>query len=882
MKTTFDLAEVAHLPSPEDNCAVAKRLLEPDTSIRIQNTVWRLDYAVLEGHRFAVRPIAKNQPLLSWGLPFGYALTHINSGNYVSNQGTLQELLRRQLPFPLPSIPNFRDHYQPYLLDESAFKPGQQVAPCGKPRAFQGYFRGDARGAGTRNYILILATNSKVGSYARTLARQMLESSGTPNGLDGIVAVAHTEAGSPKKPNNLLHVLRTLAGFAVHPNVAAVLILDEGSDWVDNQVLREYMIENRYPIDQVLHSYLTVGADFEKSMERGRRIIDSWMVPASRELRAPQPLARLKVALQCGGSDSFSGISSNPLLAHVAKNLLEHGGSANLAETNELVGAEAYILSNVSDLKTAYQFLFKIQEFKQMMKWHGHTPEQNPSGGNQLRGLYNIALKSIGAAQKRHPDVRLDYVIEYAEQMTQPGYYFMNSPGNDLESVAGQVASGANIVFFSTGNGSVTNFPFVPTIKVMSTSGRYQLLRNDMDIDAGAYLAGVPLEKLSQDMFDLTIKVASCALSKGEKAEHSQVSIWRNWQQTASESSIDIQQAQEPNGLPIELPSVPEPELRFTRIKRGEQVGLLLPNSLCSSEVARMLTERLNQITPELSISKAVSLSHTEGCGAVRGPSQDLLVNTLIGYMTHPMVKSCVMLEHGCENIHHQYLRRELLRRNISPEQFGWVSIQLDGGIEKAAKKTEEWFKILSPEFVNKRPFSVGILTCGALPTDVAQTLAELTRILVGSQVTVITPPDGHYGSSSNYFEALGVSQGSTASLRYGEQATKPGFHVMEVPSDHWVEIITGLGAAGAEALLAYVEEGGLQGHPFVPLILFSTPSDHEKQGVDLVLTEPQSAWSEKLLAIIELTLTGQYIPYTLRTGNTDSQIPRGPWGFSV
>src|SRR6185295_12214230 len=131
------------------------------------------------------------------------------------------------------------------------------------------------------------------------------------------------------------------------------------------------------------------------------------------------------------------------------------------------------------------------------------------SGGNMYRGLYNIALKSIGAARKKDPAVRLDYVIEYGQRMEQPGFCFMDSPGNDLESVAGQVAAGCNMIFFTTGNGSITNFPFVPTLKVVTTTKRYQLMPHEMDVNAGAYLDGTSMAELAQQMLDLTVEVAS-------------------------------------------------------------------------------------------------------------------------------------------------------------------------------------------------------------------------------------------------------------------------------------------------------------------------------------------------------------------------------------
>ena len=241
-----------------------------------------------------------------------------------------------------------------------------------------------------------------------------------------------------------------------------------------------------------------------------------------------------KIALQCGGSDAFSGISANPLLGWLAHELIKYGGSAVLAETDELIGAEPYILQKVRDLETARKFLSLIDKYKEWASWHGANAEGNPSGGNKYRGLYNIALKSIGAARKKDPETRLDYAIDYAERMQDNGFYFMDSPGNDLESIAGQVASGCNLIFFTTGNGSITNFPFVPTVKVVTTTERYNLLSKDMDVNAGKYLDGMSMDELGKDTFELTLRVASGQLTVGEKAGHSQVQIWRDWQQTDS------------------------------------------------------------------------------------------------------------------------------------------------------------------------------------------------------------------------------------------------------------------------------------------------------------------------------------------------------------
>ena len=327
-----------------------------------------------------------------------------------------------------------------------------------------------------------------------------------------------------------------------------------------------------------------------------------WLDEVNATPRTAESLAHLKIALQCGGSDAFSGISGNPLASWVAREVIRYGGAANLAETDELIGAEPYVLQKVSNIATAQKYLDAIERFKERVAWHGHSAEGNPSGGNKFRGLYNIVLKSIGAAMKRHPDVRLDHVIDLRRTHGQPRLLlFMDSPGNDLESIAGQVASGSNMIFFVTGNGSITNFPFVPTIKFVTTSRRYRLLARDMDVNAGEYLDGTDMDEVGTRTLDLTVNVASGELSVGERAGHAQTQIWRNWQQTDSSQLDALMQAAKPAGanIPINTDDAVKTDIDFPAILTpngpvADQIGLILPTSLCSGQIAAMIAHQFN------------------------------------------------------------------------------------------------------------------------------------------------------------------------------------------------------------------------------------------------------------------------------------------------
>lgn len=895
---SFQLREIGRIPAPEDNLAIAIRRLEKGTRVTYEGAGFHLRHTVLEGHRFAIHPIKAGQSLLSWRLPFGLAIRDIAPGDYACNASILAILRDRSIDFQLPGEPNFQDHIEPYRMDESRFRPGEQVPLDSHRRSFLGYPRGGNRGVGTRNCIVLLGTTSRTASYVKQLESRLKALSGQVQNIDGIVAIAHTEGGGSERPNNLDLLLRTLAGFMVNPNVGAVLAVDYGSEPVTNAMLLEYLEENGYPINDVPHEFLTLRGGFQANLDRGETVVRGWLERVGENARTEVPAAQLKIGLQCGGSDAFSGISSNPLLSWVAKEIVRQGGIANLAETDELIGAESYVLKNVRDLETARRFLATIERFKELASWHGSSAEGNPSGGNKFRGLYNIVLKSIGAANKLHPDVRLDYVIEYGERMLEPGFCFMDSPGNDLESVAGQIAAGANMIFFTTGNGSITNFPYVPTIKIMNTTRRYELLSREMDVNAGAYLDGTPMEVLGKDMFDLALEVASGKRSKGELAGHAQTSIWRNWRQTDRSRLETLLSAPLPPGrsLPIAVSGSPPAASFEAFCSNGhtvtDQIGLILPTSLCSGQIARMSADRLNQLgvgRPHL--SRFVSLVHTEGCGVSGGTTEVLYSRTMMGYLTHPLVKFALLLEHGCEKTHNDFMKHQAEQLGLDLSRFGFASVQLDGGIERVVQKIEDWFRAAisdSPasqvEKAGLGQLRLGLLASGPLSSDVAQSFASLTGWIVGAGGTVVVPHNSPLLAAPTYVDATLGSCSLEPSLAYGQKATETGFHIMETPTDHWVETLTGIGATGVEILLAHLGEQPMQGHPLVPMLQVSAESAVRPYSadLDLVLGGNPALWAEKMLQQVLDVASRRYLPKVLSLGNSDFQMTRGLLGVSM
>eukprot|EP01116_Phalansterium_solitarium_P021906 TRINITY_DN7030_c0_g1_i1.p1 TRINITY_DN7030_c0_g1~~TRINITY_DN7030_c0_g1_i1.p1 ORF type:complete len:963 (-),score=398.81 TRINITY_DN7030_c0_g1_i1:530-3418(-) len=928
-------ADVAVLPEEGDNCAIARAVIPSGTLLRVVpgSKPFRINHTILEGHRFAITDVAPGERVLSWGLPFGVATRHIAPGNYLANEKVLVTLRARHVT-DLPAEPNFDDLILSAELDEANFVPAPQV-PLAAEHAtatFQGFSRPEGRGVGTRNYIVVIGSTSVSAGFVKELEARVKSSGlagGFPN-VDGVVAVAHTEGGGTERPHNFDLLCRTLTAFMVHPNVAAAVVVDYGSEAVTNDDLRAFAAQHSVPLDKVLHRFVRLSGDYEADLQLGEQIVREFLPEADKFERTAQPLSTLNIAQQCGGSDAFSGVSGNPCAGHACGLLIQHGGQAVLAETDELMGAEAYILRRVKDLPTAKKFVSIIERFKERLAWHGQTAEANPSGGNNWRGLYNIALKSLGAAKKKHADVRLDGVLEYGEQCHSygRGYYMMDSPGNDLESIAGQVASGCNLIYFITGNGSITNFPFVPTIKIVTTTARYNLLSKDMDFNAGRYQEGTPMATLGEELFQLTLQAASGQLTVGERAGHAQVSIWRNWPQ-AGPTDVTKYNYGALHGDSLVIKSAPSAANSGPVLFDGfstpagvaiERVGLILPTSLCSGEVARKICGQLNaQINQQAGdlhrhVSRFVCLPHTEGCGTgYPDGGIELYTRVLVGHLTHPSVRMALCLEHGCEKTHNDFMNNALTDLRIDPAQFGYASIQLDGGIEKVTAKVSDYFAqraAVEPVDVRQpidlRQLVVGLMVCDkSVPAEAALLCAALVRRFAEAGGTVVVPQNSPLLKSAAFVDDLVAAGGVKPTIAFGQsvrssKGVHSGCHIMDMPLvDDWAETVTGLAAAGVHTVLAVTTpptrgvHRPTPGHPIVPVAQVAVQASPVSNAgwaasADLVLTKPDTSvgesyvdgWLDQTLQLLANVAAGRQAVKS--SSNVFFQITRGPTGVST
>jgi altronate hydrolase len=248
---------------------------------------------------------------------------------------------------------------------------------------------------------------------------------------------------------------------------------------------------------------------------------------AAAEKREELPASNIRLGLNCGGSDSFSGITANPALGVCSDLLAEIGATAVLAETTEIFGAEHLLVRRARNRAIAERLLEMVRGYKTYLNRFGGSFDDNPSPGNKEGGLTNILEKSLGAVAKGGTS-QLNAVLDYAERVSTPGFCFMNTPGYDPVSLTGLAAGGVNLIAFTTGRGSAIGFPTIPVIKIASNSSMYRRMRDNMDINAGRIADGeTTVEVVGREIFDFMLRVASGERTASERLGHKEFVPWR-------------------------------------------------------------------------------------------------------------------------------------------------------------------------------------------------------------------------------------------------------------------------------------------------------------------------------------------------------------------
>jgi altronate dehydratase len=323
----------------------------------------------------------------------------------------------------------------------------------------------------------------------------------------------------------------------------------------------------------------------------------------------------------------------------------------------------------------------------------------------------------------------------------------------------------------------------------------------------------------------------------------------------------------------------------------GRRHRLIIPTSLCSSQVGQLIAHTLNARYAEPGV-RYVALPHTEGCG-VSGEAIQILLQTIGGYAVHPLSERTLLLEHGCEKTHNDALRNFLTARGVDHSRLGFASIQLDGGIEKVTEKVARWFgasasgpaasdeDTQSRRSGDRRLLTLGLDSRGEMPAAAAAAFAALARAVCASGGSVVVAQRSTLLANAAFTSPLFATPPATPTLAYAQPAGQPGFHVMESAADHPVETLTGLGGCGAELLLVYAGDSAVQAHPLVPTVQVSCAKISSE--VDLVLDQPDAVtMTQALAALLARVCSGDYTPRAQAVGNVDFQVSRGLLGVST
>ena len=478
---------------PNDNVAIAfKDIAKEETTQKIKANI-----RIPQGHKIALKKIKKGEEIIKYDQTIGLAGKDILAGDHVHIENTQFLFSKHNYEFSTSvKIPNF--------------------VPSKLRPSFNGYKRKNGQ-VGTRNYIGVLTSVNCSATAAKNISNFFDEKKLRKYAnVDGVVSFTHgTGCGMPSSGEGFEALQRVLLGYIQHPNLAGVLLIGLGCEANQIKFLLDAYNLNLNPFFQTMTIQEQGG--LRQTIDRGIEIIQEMLPKINRIERSPQSIEHISLALQCGGSDAWSGITANPALGYTADLLIRNGGTVLLAETPEIYGAEHLLTRRAASEIVGKKLLERISWWQDYVKRNKGSLNNNPTPGNKEGGLTTILEKSLGAAAKGGTTPLMD-VLLYAERIKEKGFLFMDSPGYDPASVTGQIASGCNIVSFTTGRGSAFGSKPSPAIKISTNTKIYNHMIEDMDINAGKIISdNSSVEEVGNEIFDLIIKVASGEQSKSEK-----------------------------------------------------------------------------------------------------------------------------------------------------------------------------------------------------------------------------------------------------------------------------------------------------------------------------------------------------------------------------
>ena len=467
-----------------DDVLIAARQLIPGEAATPENVAVR--DLIPAGHKMAAHPIAAGAAVRRYNQIIGFAKQDIAAGQHihVHNLGMGE-----------------------FERDYGVGQDVSPVVPVEHPATFKGYKRPNGK-VGTRNYVGVIASVNCSATVTRAIAAHYTHDrlAAFPN-IDGVIALPHPLGCGLNVAGEGMDILRrTLVGYTVHPNFAGALFVGLGCE--QNQISALVEMAGAHSPGMLQQLVMQAEGGTRAAIAKGIALVDGMLGQANAFVRETVPVSHLKIGMNCGGSDGYSGITANPALGGASDLLVRHGATTILSETPEIYGAEHLLTRRAATPEVAQALIDRIAWWKQYTTSQGAAMDNNPSVGNKAGGLTTILEKSLGAVAKGGTSP-LNGVYRYAEQVDRKGLVFMDTPGYDPVSATGQAAGGAQIICFTTGRGSAFGCAGVPTIKLASNTALFERMRDDMDVNCGDLVDGVPMAEISQRIFDAIVRHAS-------------------------------------------------------------------------------------------------------------------------------------------------------------------------------------------------------------------------------------------------------------------------------------------------------------------------------------------------------------------------------------
>ena len=520
---------------PEDDMLVALADLASGEVVDWEGESYLIQTPVPRKHKFARRSFATGEILKLYGVPVGKALNPIRRGEAV----TTENLTHYAAEVEIGTSEPYR-WSPPWVADY-------------EPLTFDGVVRADGR-VGTANYWLIFPLvfcenrnveqlqralekslgygNDELTNFAQGLLGQSQGAVSAPErpfpNLDGVRMISHN-GGCGGTRADARELCKVLSAYADHPNVAGVTVFSLGCQNAQISLFQEELKKLNPNFDKpcLIYEQQKWEGGEEAMMRQVLQDTLKELAKANLVVRQPVPLSHLKIGVKCGGSDGFSGISANPTMGYVSDMVVALGGASVLAEFPELCGVEGNLIERCVNDEDKRRFLGLMREFEAKAEAVGTHFADNPSPGNIRDGLITDAMKSAGAAKKGGTSPIVS-VLNYGELMDKPGLSLLCTPGNDVESVTGMVASGANVVLFSTGLGTPTGNPIVPVLKIASNTKVATKLNELIDFDCGPVIDGKPIPEVAKDLLNQVIATASGRYqAKADRLAQHDFIFWR-------------------------------------------------------------------------------------------------------------------------------------------------------------------------------------------------------------------------------------------------------------------------------------------------------------------------------------------------------------------